>query len=52
MHNPSKTRLHYIDLHPEPLERPEREPSAMSLLLGALVVCAALWVLALVLFTL
>jgi hypothetical protein len=48
----SRHRLHYIDLHPEPLERPEREPSALALLAMAAVVCAFLWVVALILFTL
>jgi hypothetical protein len=52
MHNPSKTRLHYIDLHPEPLERQEREPSALALLAMAAVFCAFLWIVALILFTL
>ena len=27
----SKHRLTYIDLHPEPLERPERPPSLLQL---------------------
>ena len=27
----SKHRLHYLDLRPEPLERPKREPSALQI---------------------
>jgi hypothetical protein len=27
----SKHRLTYIDLHPEPLERPKREPTLLQL---------------------
>lgn len=45
-------RLTYVDLHPEPLERAQDEPSALAILAGAAVVCAALWALALFLFTL
>jgi hypothetical protein len=42
MHKPSKTRLHYIDLNPEPLES---EPSATEALLMALISAAVVYVL-------
>jgi len=28
----SKHRLHYLDLRPEPLERPKREPTLLELI--------------------
>ena len=41
-------RQHYLDLN----RTPEREPSALAILVGAAVTCAALWAVALFLFTL
>jgi len=48
----SKHRLHYIDLHPEPLERPKREPSTLQIVVGAVVAMTALYATIVFLFTL
>lgn len=41
--------LHYIDLHPEPVER---EPSALAILAGAALALVALWIACVFLFSL
>ena len=48
----SKHRLTYIDLHPEPLERPRREPSTLQIVAGAVVALIALYATTVFLFTL
>lgn len=48
----SRHRLHYLDLRPEPLERPERTPSLFQLALGSLAMLGALACAILFLFTL
>lgn len=45
----SRHSLHYIDLHPEPLER---EPSPLAIWAGAALALLALYVITVFLFTL
>ena len=37
----SRHALHYVDLHPEPVER---EPSTLAIFAGALLALVALWI--------
>lgn len=48
----TRHRLTYIDMHPQPLERQERDPSPLALIAVAALLLVTLWVLILVLFTL
>ena len=45
----SRHSLHYIDLHPEPLER---EPSPLAIWAGAVLALIAVWLITVFLFTL
>lgn len=47
----SKHNLHYIDLNPEPVPV-EPEPSNTVIVLGALLACAAVYLVTIVLFSL
>lgn len=47
----SKHNLHYIDLNPERVPV-EKEPSNTMIVLGALLACAAVYLLTIVLFSL
>jgi hypothetical protein len=45
----NKHRLHYIDMRPQPLAKPE--PSPVAVWLGAAIALAALYLLTIVLFS-
>lgn len=45
----SKHSLHYLDLHPEPVER---EPSTLAIFAGAALALVALWCVTVFLFSL
>ena len=47
----SKHNLHYIDLNPERVPV-EKEPGPLAIVLGALLACAALYLITIVLFSL